>query len=83
MSSIFKFFLGKNLLRFFDDILIYNKSWEENVHHANWVLKLLEEKKLYENPSMCTFGVYKMKYLDNLLSNESLKLGPYKIKSMI
>jgi hypothetical protein len=57
MNSIFKFLLIKLVLVFFDDILIYKKSWEENVQHVDMVLKLLEEKQLYENPSKCSFGV--------------------------
>jgi hypothetical protein len=44
MSYIFKHFLRKFVLVFFDDILIYNKSWEEHVQHVDMVLKLLEDK---------------------------------------
>ena len=38
MNSIFKQFLRKFLLVFFDGILIYNKSWEEHVQHVDIVL---------------------------------------------
>jgi hypothetical protein len=38
-------------------ILIYNKSWEENVKHVDRVLQLSEEKQLYAKPSKCAFGV--------------------------
>ena len=43
MNSIFKSFLRKFVLVFFDDILIYKKYWEENVQHVDRVLQLLEE----------------------------------------
>jgi hypothetical protein len=46
MNFVFKPFLGKFVLIFFDDILIYNKSWEENVQHVDKVLQLLEEQQI-------------------------------------
>ena len=44
MNSIFKPFLRKFALVFFDDILIYSKSWKDHVEHVDIVLQLLEEK---------------------------------------
>ena len=41
MNSIFKPFLRKFVLVYFDDILIYNMSWKDNVQHLDRVLKLL------------------------------------------
>jgi hypothetical protein len=43
MNSIFKP-LKKFVLVISDDILIYNKSWEEHVQHVDGLLQLLEEK---------------------------------------
>ena len=56
MNSIFKP-LKKFVLVFFDDILIYNKSWEDHVQHVDRVLQLLEVEQLYVKPSKCFFGV--------------------------
>src|ERR1700733_10679887 len=41
MNSIFKPFLRKIVLVFFDDVLIYNKSWKDHVQRVDMVLKLL------------------------------------------
>ena len=57
MNSIFKAFLRKFVLVFFDDILIYSKSWEDHVEHVGRVLQLLEEEQLYAKPSKCFFGL--------------------------
>ena len=43
MNSIFKHFLRNFVLVFFDDILIYNKSWKDHVQHVDRMIKLLEE----------------------------------------
>jgi len=51
MNSIFKPFLRKFVLVFFDDILIYNKSWKDHVQHVDSVLTLLDEKQLYAKTS--------------------------------
>jgi len=82
MNSIFKPFLRKFVLVFFDGILIYNKYWEEHVKHVDRVLQLLEEKQLYENLSNCAFGVQEVEYLGHVVSHEGVKVDPNKIKSM-
>jgi len=57
MNSIFKSFLRKFLFVFFDYLLIHNSFWKDHVEHIERVLKLLEEKHLYEKRSKCFFGV--------------------------
>ena len=57
MNSIFKPFLIKFVLVFFNDILIYNQSWEDHVQHVGRVLQLLEAEQLYVKTSKCFFGV--------------------------
>jgi hypothetical protein len=83
MNYIFRPVLIKFVLIFFNDILIYNKSWKEHVHHVDMVLKLLEEQQLYENPSKCAFGFQEVKYLGHIVSHGGVKVDPIKIKSMM
>jgi hypothetical protein len=83
MNFIFKPFLRKFVLVFFDDILIYNKSWEEHVQHVDMVLKLLEEKQPYANPFECVFRVEEVEYLGHIVSHEGFKVSHIKIESMM
>ena len=83
MISIVKPFLKKIVLLFFDDILIYRKSSEEHVQHVDMVLKLLEEHWLYDKPSKCDFRVQKVEYLSHIVSHESVKVDPNKIRAMM
>jgi hypothetical protein len=83
MNSIFNPFLQKILLVFFDDILIYSKSWEDHVRLVDRVLQLLKEKQLYTKPSKCFFGVKEVEYLGHIVSHEGVKVDPNKIKSMM
>jgi hypothetical protein len=83
MNSIFNPFLRKFVLVFFDDILIYSKSWEDHVRHVDKVLQLLKEKQLYAKPSKCFFGVKEVEYLGHIVSHEGVKVDPNKIKAMM
>ena len=82
MNSIFKPFLRKFVLVFFDDILIYSKSWKDHVEHVDRVLQLLKEKQLYEKRSKCFFGVQEVEYLGHIISHEGVKVNPSKIKAI-
>jgi len=82
MNSIFKPFLRKFVLVFFDDILIYSRSWKDHVEHVDRVLKLLQEKQLYAKKSKCFFGVQEVEYLGHIVSHEGVKVDPNKIKAI-
>jgi hypothetical protein len=71
------------VLVFFDDILIYRKSWEDHVRHVDKVLQLLKEQQLYSKPSKCFFGVKEVEYLGHIVSHEGVKVDPNKIKAMM
>ena len=70
------------MLVFFDNILIYNRSWKDHVQHADRVLKLLQEKQLYAKKSKCFFGVQEVEHLGDIVSHEGVKVDPNKIKSI-
>ncbi|CAA0809130.1 Uncharacterized mitochondrial protein AtMg00860, partial [Striga hermonthica] len=83
MNSIFKEYLRKFVLVFFDDILIYSKSWGEHLEHLRVVLKILEANSFHIKPSKCSFGQKMVEYLGHFISHEGVKVDPRKIEAMI
>lgn len=53
MNQVFKPFLRKTALVFFDDILVFSKGWKEHMEHLTQVLKALQENKLVVNKKKC------------------------------
>jgi hypothetical protein len=55
MNELFRVYLRKIILVFFDDILIYNNSMIEHLEHLKIVFKLLKANKLYAKANKCVF----------------------------
>ena len=55
MSDVLKDVLGKFVLVYLDDIVIFSKTKEEHYKHLNIVLHLLRKHQLYANLSKCKF----------------------------
>jgi hypothetical protein len=52
MNHIFKGQLRKYLLVFFDDILIYSRTWDEYLAHLEEVLGIMQAQSLYAKESV-------------------------------
>jgi len=57
MNKLFKPYLRKFVLIFFDDILIYSSSCQEHIRHVRMVFQVLQSNQLYVKGSKCQFGV--------------------------
>lgn len=82
MNSVFKPFLRKFTLVFFDDILVYSKSISEHVQHLKLVLQVMRENSLYAKQSKCVFGTDKVEYLGHVISGQGVSTDPSKIEAM-
>jgi len=56
MHHVLREFLGKFVVVYFDDILIYNMSKDDHLHHLRSVLETLRNASLYANMEKCMFG---------------------------
>ena len=70
--------LRKFVLVFFDDILVYSKSWEDHLVHLNMVLDILGRESLYAKESKCDLGMTKLLYLCHIINVEGIHMDPKK-----
>ena len=82
MNNTFKAQLRKFLLVFFDDILIYNKTWKEHLRHLDEALGILEEQSLYAKMSKCEFGMQEMLYLGHVIGANGVQVNMEKIRAI-
>lgn len=82
MNNLFQPYLRKFVQLFFDDILVYNKTWKECFTHLHQVLSTLKENQFYAKVSKCMFSKDEVNYLGHVISNEGVNVDPEKIKAM-
>jgi hypothetical protein len=82
MNHVFHPFLRHFVLVFFDDILIYRKTWTDHLTHVDQVLRLLSQHQLFLKQSKCAFGASEVEYLGHLVGKDGVRVDPKKIEAM-
>jgi hypothetical protein len=79
MSRIFAPYIGKFVLVYLDDILIYSKSAAEHEKHLELVFALLQKHEFYCRAHKCVFNKSEVKYLGHIVGRYGLRMDPRKI----
>ncbi|GJV35473.1 putative mitochondrial protein [Tanacetum coccineum] len=82
MNDVFKDYLRKFVLVFFDDILIYSKSISEHVEHLATILTTMRQNKLFSKKTKCVFGTSQVEYLGHVIFTQGVATNPSKIVAM-
>jgi hypothetical protein len=83
MNHIFKPYLRRFILVFFDDILIYSKDLDSHLIHLTQTLDLLWQNQLLAKMSNCRFGCPEIEYLGHIVSAQGVCADPGKIQAMV
>ena len=71
--------LHKCALVFFDDILVYNASYEDHVQHLAQVFYLLSKDQWLVKLSKCRFAQQSINYLGHVVSAQGVSIDPSKV----
>jgi hypothetical protein len=82
MNEVFRSFLRKFVLVFFDDILVYSQNWRAHMWHLETVLKVLKTHGLVANQKKCQFGQQSVDYLGHVISMKGVAVDPSKVESV-
>jgi len=79
-DQVFRSFIGKFVVVYFNDILTYSKSKKEHLGHLTQVMMVLDHEKLFGNLKKCTFFTSEVTFLGYIVSAQGIKVDESKIE---
>jgi hypothetical protein len=80
MNEVLHAFIGKFMVVYFDDILIYNKSIDEHIDHLRDVFNALHDAHLFGNLEKCTF--YRVSFLGYVITPQGIEVDHAKVEAI-
>jgi hypothetical protein len=82
MNLALRVFLGRFVVVYFDDILVYSKSLDKHVDYLYCVLAVLRKEKLNVNLKKCSFCLDKVVFLGYVVSAKGIAVDEEKVKAV-
>jgi hypothetical protein len=82
MNEVLRPFIGKFVVVYFNDILIYSKSLDEHIEHLRVVFCALREARFFANLEKCTFCTNPVAFLFYVVTPQGIKVDEAKIEAI-
>jgi hypothetical protein len=82
MNEVFCAFIGKFVVVYFDDILIYNTSIDEYIDHLRAVFNALRDAHLFGNLEKCTFYTDRVSFLGYVVTPQGIEVDHAKVEAI-
>ena len=82
MNHIFRHLIGKCVVVYFDDILVFSKSVESNLQHLRDIFLILREQRLFANSKKCHFVTTEVLFLGFLVSGNGIRMDTTKVDAI-
>ena len=83
MTDLFLPYLGVWMDVYLDDIIVYTNTLEEHVLRIKFIMDTLDEARFYLAADKLHFLPKELKLLGHLITDEGIKLDPYKVDSVV
>ena len=82
MNEVLKSFLGRFVVVYLDDILVYSRNEEEHLIHLRDVFETLRAQRLYGKLEKCSFLVDNVVFLGYVVSKDGVSVDQSKIEAI-
>ncbi|XP_042882480.1 uncharacterized protein LOC122259651 [Penaeus japonicus] len=74
--------LGRHVLAYLDDVVVYSRSFEEHLEHLEETLDLLSKAGFCLNVGKSSFATHEFKFLGYLITREGIQPDPAKVEAI-
>ncbi|CAN2389487.1 multicellular organism development, partial [Pristimantis euphronides] len=82
VDDLFKQLIGRCLIVYLDDILVFSPDMQSHIHHLRSVLKILHDNRLFAKKEKCVFGVQTITFLGHVITPQAITMDPDKVKAV-